>query len=160
MPSMPGIRMSISTTSGWSLRALLDAARAVGGLADDREIRLGRQDHPEPGPQQRLIVNQQNPDRHGSLLLVFLGSRPRPALALGSRRHDGAGSLVRSGRHDARLHQRLLRLGLRFAVRLVRSRRARSAAAATSDSAESSSQHVARAALGRPGSSGKRAWTR
>ena len=67
-PSIRGIRMSISTTSGCSARTWSMRLQAVPGLADDREVLLGLQDHPETGTQQRLVVDQQDADGHGSLL--------------------------------------------------------------------------------------------
>ena len=42
MPSMPGMRTSIRTTSGRSRRASVDGLEAVRGLADDLEVRLRR----------------------------------------------------------------------------------------------------------------------
>ena len=35
---------------------------AVAGLADHLHVRLGGQDHPEPGPHQRLVVDDHHPD--------------------------------------------------------------------------------------------------
>ena len=37
---------------------LVEGLQAVPGLADDREVLLGLQDHPEAGAQQRLVVDQ------------------------------------------------------------------------------------------------------
>ncbi|MGX1299881.1 hypothetical protein RKD35_001369 [Streptomyces albogriseolus] len=37
---------------------LVQGLEAVPGLADDREVLLGLQDHPESGAQQRLVVDQ------------------------------------------------------------------------------------------------------
>ncbi len=37
---------------------LVQGLKAVTGLADDREVLLGLQNHPEPGAQQRLVVDQ------------------------------------------------------------------------------------------------------
>ena len=37
---------------------------AVTGLTDDLDVGLGLQDEPEPGAQQRLVVHQQDADRH------------------------------------------------------------------------------------------------
>jgi hypothetical protein len=38
----------------------------IGRLPDHLEARLGVQDHPEPGPHQRLVVGDQDPDGHGA----------------------------------------------------------------------------------------------
>jgi hypothetical protein len=44
-----------------------DRLAAVGGLADHLEVGLGVQDHPEPGPHQRLVVGDQDPDHRWPL---------------------------------------------------------------------------------------------
>ena len=59
-PSMPGIRTSISTTSGCSAAASATASRAVGRLADDLEVGLGLEDHAEAHAQQLLVVDEQD----------------------------------------------------------------------------------------------------
>ncbi|WP_244247126.1 hypothetical protein [Nocardioides euryhalodurans] len=43
--------------------ALLDGGPAVTGLADDLEVGLGGQDHPQPCADERLVVGQDHPDR-------------------------------------------------------------------------------------------------
>jgi hypothetical protein len=43
---------------------------AVGGLADHLDVRLGLQDEAEAGAQQRLVVDQQDADRHDGLRVV------------------------------------------------------------------------------------------
>ena len=62
MPSTSGIRMSISTTSGRSARAMLDRLAAVGRLADDLDVGLGVEDHPEAVAHQGLVVGDQDAD--------------------------------------------------------------------------------------------------
>ena len=66
IPSMPGIRTSISTTSGCRADAMRDAGRPVAGLADHLDVRLGLQDQPEAHPEQGLVVDQQDPDHAAS----------------------------------------------------------------------------------------------
>ena len=46
---MPGMRMSIRTTSGRCSRGQLDRLGAVGGLADDLEVAARSREHPEAG---------------------------------------------------------------------------------------------------------------
>jgi hypothetical protein len=43
---------------------------AVGGLTDHLDVRLGLQDEAEAGAQQRLVVDQQDADRHDGLRVV------------------------------------------------------------------------------------------
>ena len=62
---MPGIRTSISTTSGWHSSACEHGLLAVGGLARDDQVGLGLEDHPEPGADQRLVVDDEDPDLTG-----------------------------------------------------------------------------------------------
>ncbi len=59
-PSRPGIRMSIRTTSGRWRRVRSDRRLAVGCLGDDLDIRLRLEDHAEPGPDQDLVVGDQD----------------------------------------------------------------------------------------------------
>src|SRR5215470_14259158 len=40
--------------------------RAVAGLPDDVHIRLSVEHHPEPGPHQLLVVDEDNPDAHAA----------------------------------------------------------------------------------------------
>jgi hypothetical protein len=47
----------------------------VGGLPDDVDVLLGLQDHPEPGPDQALVVGQQDLDHRADPS----GSRARTA---------------------------------------------------------------------------------
>ena len=67
-----------------------DRVLAVGGLADDREVRLDLEDHPEAGAHQRLVVDHRHPDgalcpcagRHaGSKGRVATSSNPPSGLA-------------------------------------------------------------------------------
>ena len=57
-PSMPGIRTSISTTSGCSRGHELERLASVGGLADHLEVGLGVEDEPEAHAQQLLVVDE------------------------------------------------------------------------------------------------------
>jgi hypothetical protein len=41
----------------------IDPILAVGGLADHLDVRLVLEDHPEPGPNELLVVDQDHPDR-------------------------------------------------------------------------------------------------
>ena len=63
IPSSRGIRTSISTTSGRERPHSVDRGSTVVGLADHLDVGLGRQDHPQPGPDQRLVVDEDHPDR-------------------------------------------------------------------------------------------------
>ena len=66
-PSIRGIRTSITTTSGRVCADDLDGLRAVAGLADHLDVRLAAEYQPEPGPDQFLIVHQDDADHaHGS----------------------------------------------------------------------------------------------
>ena len=56
------MRTSISTTSGRSSPARADRLAAVGGLADDLDVGLGVEDHPEAGAHERLVVGEQDAD--------------------------------------------------------------------------------------------------
>ena len=60
---MFGIRMSISTTAGVSAAASSIACEAVGGLADHGDARLAGQDDAEAGPDQALVVGDEDGDR-------------------------------------------------------------------------------------------------
>jgi hypothetical protein len=59
-PASRGICRSISTTSGRSRG--VDGLLAVRRLADNGDIGFGVQDHGQPAPDQRLIVDDQDPD--------------------------------------------------------------------------------------------------
>ena len=48
---------------GGELARLLDRLQAVGGLADDVEVVLGVEDHPEARAHERLVVGDQHPHR-------------------------------------------------------------------------------------------------
>src|ERR1700726_1738041 len=67
MPSTPGIRMSIRTTSGSKCADGVDRCRSVRGLAHDFEIRLGVEDHPKPSPDKRLVVDDEDSYRAPTL---------------------------------------------------------------------------------------------
>ena len=64
MPSRPGIRTSISTTSGWQA-SIWTRASPVAGLTRDDKVRLGLEDHPESGAHQGLVVDDEHPDARG-----------------------------------------------------------------------------------------------
>ena len=76
MPSISGMRMSISTTSGLSPRDAVDRLRAVGALAHDLDVLLGVEDHAEAGADQRLVVDEQHADAHAGTS-GRVGSRAR-----------------------------------------------------------------------------------
>src|SRR5450755_630395 len=62
-PSIPGIRISISTTSGrWAVTAEI-ADSAFGGLTHHGDAVGGLEDDAEPGPDQLLVVDHEDPDR-------------------------------------------------------------------------------------------------
>ena len=63
---MRGMRMSISTMSGPMQSRGLDGSLAVLGLGDHAQIRLGLEDHPKAGPDQRLVVGNQDADAHAA----------------------------------------------------------------------------------------------
>ena len=61
MPSIVGMRTSITTTSGRSRSNRADRVGAVDRLADDLEVVLGVEDHPEPAAHQGLVVGDHDP---------------------------------------------------------------------------------------------------
>ena len=65
MPSTPGMRMSMSTTSGLVGHGQLDRLGPVGRLADHLEAVLALDEDAEAGPHQGLVVGQQDAD-HGA----------------------------------------------------------------------------------------------
>ena len=76
MPSSPGIRMSISTTSGLrGSRASSTASSPSAASPDDLDVVSALEDHPEPGPDQRLVVDEEDLDHRGAPT----GSRARTA---------------------------------------------------------------------------------
>ena len=74
--------MSMRTTSGRVLPATLDGLDAVDGLADDLDVRLGLQDHPEPRAQELLVVGDEDADHahivRGVLLAEYDPAPDRP----------------------------------------------------------------------------------
>ena len=66
MPSVPGMRTSIRTTSGRSCAGQSHGLGAVRRLADRVHVGLGVQDHAERHAQQRLVVGEQDADRHAA----------------------------------------------------------------------------------------------
>ena len=66
MPSSSGMRMSMSTTSGRSSSARSTASAPSARLADDLQVVLGVEDHPEPRAHERLVVGDQDADAHAA----------------------------------------------------------------------------------------------
>ena len=56
--------MSINTTVGWKRAALLDGLDAVLGLGDHVDVLLAGEEHPEAGADHRLVVGDEDADRH------------------------------------------------------------------------------------------------
>ena len=81
MPSSSGMRMSISTTSGFSRRAMSTACSAVDGLADHLDVVLGVEDHLEAGADERLVVGDHDAHAHA---LASSGSRGAAAASAAS----------------------------------------------------------------------------
>ena len=61
-------------TSGSSSAAAVEGLGAVGSLADDLDVLLRLEDHPEPRAHERLVVDDEDPD-HGAA--SSSGSRAR-----------------------------------------------------------------------------------
>ena len=85
-PSIAGIRMSISTTSGVSPADDRERLGAVGRLADDLDVVLGLEHRPEADADELLVVDEDDADRAGSA-----GSTPRSARHAGDDREAAAG---------------------------------------------------------------------
>ncbi len=64
MPSMPGMRMSITTTSGRSAPASCDRFGAGAGLADDLQAGGLGDDHAQGRADEGLVVGEDDPDGH------------------------------------------------------------------------------------------------
>ena len=82
-PSISGMRMSISTTSGTVARTTLDGLGAVAGLAHDLEV-VGRvDDDREPAADQGLVVGDDDPGdavtAHVGVTVRQVGEHPVPA---------------------------------------------------------------------------------
>ena len=60
MPSMPGMRMSMSTASGRALLAGAHGARAVARRADDLHVGFARQEHLQAPRDQRIVVDHED----------------------------------------------------------------------------------------------------
>ena len=74
--------MSITITSGAALRGALDRLEAVGGLGDDLDVGLAVEDHAEARAHQRLVVDDQDADRHcrrSRSVSRASTAKPRPA---------------------------------------------------------------------------------
>jgi hypothetical protein len=61
--------MSITTTSGAGTQGPGDRLVAGRGLRDHLDVRVGVEQEPEGGPQQRLVVGEQNANGHKISLL-------------------------------------------------------------------------------------------
>ena len=75
IPSIVGIRTSISDDVRRERLEPTDRVGPVDRLADDLDVVLRIQDHPEPGTHQRLVVGDQHPDRR----VAHAGSEGRRA---------------------------------------------------------------------------------
>ena len=65
-PSIPGMRMSMSTTSGRCSRASATASLTVVCLADHDDVGLGVEQRAKAGPHERLIVGEDDRDHRVS----------------------------------------------------------------------------------------------
>ena len=75
MPSMPGIRMSISTTSGAASRHSCTPLGAVGGRAHDGEVRLGVEHvRRTPARIDLVVVDDDDPHRRRRLAVITITS--------------------------------------------------------------------------------------
>src|SRR5438128_1206530 len=92
MPSTSGMRTSIRTTWGWRRGGLVDRLPPIRGLADDLDVALGLEDHPEPRAHERLIVSDQHAYRGG----IFGGPGRKLRLALGELRRSVTGGAAQS----------------------------------------------------------------
>ena len=64
----------------------LDRLDAVGGLAEHGEVRRGVDEHPETGPHERLVVDDDDPDHAAATALEReAGEDPEATLAGGAR---------------------------------------------------------------------------
>ena len=63
-PSSPGICRSITTTSGDGARDDIDDRRAVRRLADELEVRCGREQRPQSVAEYRVVVRDDDTDGH------------------------------------------------------------------------------------------------
>ena len=62
MPSMSGMRTSISTTSARTAASEAQRLPAVAGLGHYLQVRLGIDQHLEPAADQLLVIDQRHPD--------------------------------------------------------------------------------------------------
>jgi hypothetical protein len=65
---------------GTQVLRLSDRGRAVGGLADDLDVRFRVEDHPEAGADERLVVDNEDAD----LGLACFGARRPSAACIGT----------------------------------------------------------------------------
>ncbi len=95
-PSMPGIRMSISTTSGRRSRDQVDRLlRRRPPRRRTVDVGLGVEQRAEPGPQQRLVVGEHHPD-HGATAVGKLATTRSPPSGDGSSRTSPPSAAARS----------------------------------------------------------------
>ncbi len=65
MPSMPGIRMSMTTTSGRACRASWTASAPVPASPTTSRSRAVGDEHAQARADQRLVVGEYDPNGHG-----------------------------------------------------------------------------------------------
>ena len=65
MPSTPGMRTSMSTTSGRRAAVMLTPAAPSPASPTTVMSVFGLEDHPEAHPHQRLVIDEQDPDHAG-----------------------------------------------------------------------------------------------
>ena len=66
MPSMPSMRTSISTMSGWCARAFSIGVLAVARFGDDGEVGLDFERRAQPHPHHLVVVDDHQPRLHAS----------------------------------------------------------------------------------------------
>ena len=98
MPSVPGIRMSIRTTSGLRSRQVRTASAPSAAVAEHVEVRLRVEHRGEPGPHHLVVVGDDDADGHDDLRFggqVGLDENPPPGGGARPQRPAGApGSLA------------------------------------------------------------------
>ena len=71
MPSIPGIRTSMNTTSGESSRARSTASSPLDGLSHDHDVVGQLERRAQTLPRHRVVIDDQGADlRHGDLVLL------------------------------------------------------------------------------------------
>ena len=89
-PEAPGMFTSMTIRSGWSAADLVQGVPAVLALAHDRHVELGADQGRERPPEQRLVIDQQDPE---------LGRMVFHAVSSASRRTTIARPLIRRSMH-------------------------------------------------------------